>query len=272
MTAWAFCLRLLYRVVRATVGTGQGDRAYHVSQSLQFVHCRRVEDRPFAVRTTDLVDNKVRPSSPGPVIARIRYRLAQDRYLLALNILHYRVIRQPVQRRLEQETRIAWDLLFLKPPYSVSCREGSIKYRCGCGVQTLPVPCHDTQALQNCNLTERRIILVIHYTSRSMVDPLPAGHCLQLYSVATLLDKKKIHNDGSPLRASCGSVFIVRHQCSRGFNLQSRRTKCLLKIRHLLAIRKRFFMLLHQLPYRPELPNGHIMTLIRRIKGLRRGL
>ena len=159
----------------------------------------------------------------------------------------------------------------MKPPYSVSCREGSIKYRCGCGVLTLPVPCHDTQALQNCNLTERRIILVIHYTSRSMVDPLPAGHCLQLYSV-TLLDKKKIHNDGSPLRASCGSVFIVRHQCSRGFNLQSRRTKCLLKIRCLLTIRKRFVMLLHQFTDRHELANGHIMTIIRRIKGLWRGL
>ena len=96
----------------------------------------------------------------------------------------------------------------MKPPYSVSCREGSIKYRCGCGVLTLPVPCHDTQALQNCNLTERRIILVIHYTSRSMVDLLPTGHCLQLYSVATLLDKKNCLR-WNPPKGTVAVFFIV---------------------------------------------------------------
>ena len=100
MTARDF-FSLLYRVVRAAVGTGEGDRPYLVAQSLQFIQCVRVQNRLFAVRTTDLVDNKVRPSSPGPVIARIRYRLAQDRYLPALNILHYRVIRQHVQHRSE---------------------------------------------------------------------------------------------------------------------------------------------------------------------------
>lgn len=130
MTARGF-LRSLYGVVRATIGTGQGYRADIVTQPLQFIHRRRIKDRLLAVRTTDLMDNKVRPSSTRPVIARILYRFAQYRYLLPSNILNYRVIRQPIQRRLEKETRIAWDLLFLKPPYSVSCREGSIKYRYG---------------------------------------------------------------------------------------------------------------------------------------------
>ena len=121
MTAWDF-FSLLYRVVRASVGTGQRDRADIVTQPLQFIHCRRVEDRLFAVRTTDLVDNKVSPSSTRPVIAGILYCFVQCRYPLPSNILNYRVIRQPIQRRLEKETRIAQDLLFLKPLYSMSLR------------------------------------------------------------------------------------------------------------------------------------------------------
>jgi len=182
MTARAFFLRLLYRVVRAAVGTGQGDRPYLVAQSLQFIQCVRVQDRLFAVRTTDLVDNKVRPSSPGPVIARIRYRLAQDRYLPALNILHYRVIRQHVQHRSE---------LGNKNSLGSAILETTLQHESSLRGPLIPIRSH-SEVSSKCpammpwtiaaNRSKGATSLKPTIPASSMVDPLPTGLSPELYS------------------------------------------------------------------------------------------
>ena len=208
MTAWDF-FSLLYRAVRASVGTGQGYRPYIVTQPLQFIHRRRVEDRLFAVRTTDLMDNKVRPSSTRPVIARILYRFAQYKYLLPSNILNYRVIKQHLQHRSE---------LGNKNSPGSAILETTLQHESSLRGPLIPIRSH-SEVSSKCpammpwtiaaNRSKGATSLKPTIPASSMVDLLPTGHCLQLYSV-TLLDKKKIHNDGSPLRASRGSVFIVR--------------------------------------------------------------
>ena len=208
MTAWAFCLRLLYRVVRASVGTGQGYRPYIVTQPLQFIHCRRVEDRPFAVRTRNFVDNKVTPSSTRPVIARILYRFAQCRYPLPSNILNYRVIRQPIQHRSE---------LGNKNSPGSAILETTLQHESSLRGPLIPIRSH-SEVSSKCpamipwtiaaNRSKGATSLKPTIPASSMVDPLPTGHCLQLYSVATLLDKKNCLR-WNPPKGTVAVFFIV---------------------------------------------------------------